>query len=378
MKTGSIDLPLHPGKCPPWLFQRMKPLSKAISQLIIDEYGTMELLKRLSDPMFFHSLACVIGFDWNSSGTTTTTCGALKEALTPDMGIVACGGKGAASKKAPTEIQNHSDRFGLSGTKLHTLLEATRLSAKVDSSCVQDGYGLYHHSFFMDEKGNWAVVQQGMLLFDKTNNGTPRCRSNASVNDASGYARRYHWLNTDNFVEGPPENIAGMKKEESVLNLVSPETDNVRGRSVELVQDNPLRLQKYFTGQTTLFDSENHFALPERHEILRCDMSERDWKALRDAYELQPQNYKELVSLNGMGKKKLRALALVSKLIYGTELDWKDPVKYSFSHGGKDGIPYPVGRESYDHTIRFLSDAIQNSKLGTQDRKAAMMRLAAI
>jgi hypothetical protein len=358
MRTGSVVLPLHPGKCPPWLFRRMKPLSKAISQLIIDEYGTMELLKRLSDPMFFQSFCCAIAFDWHSSGTTTTACGALKEALAPDMGIVACGGKGKASRKIPAEIANHSNEFGLSDSKRSALLEATRLSAKVDSSCVQDGYDLYHHSFFMDEKGNWAVVQQGL-------------------NDASGYARRYHWLATENFVDGPPENIAGMKKEDGVLNLVSPETNNARERSVELVQDNPLRLQKYFTGQTTLFDS-GFFRLPERHEILKCDLSKKDWEMLERAYEIQPKNYEELVSLNGMGKKKLRALALVSKLIYGTGLDWKDPVKYSFAHGGKDGYPFPVDRESYDNTIRFLRDAVDGAKLEAKEKNAAMVRLASL
>ncbi len=358
MKTGSVDLPLHPGKCPPWLFRRMKPLSKAISQLVIDEYGTLELLRRLSDPMFFQSLACVIGFDWHSSGTTTTACGALKEALTEDMGIVACGGKGKTSRKTPSEITAYSDRFNISESKRSALLQATRLSAKVDSSCVQDGYELYHHSFFMDEKGNWAVVQQGL-------------------NNGNGFARRYHWLDTDNFTEGPPESIAGMSKEENVLNLVSSETNDARERSVELVQDNPLRLQKYFTGQTTLFDS-GFFALPERHEILQCDMSKKDWEALERAYELQPQNYKELLSLSGMGKKKLRALALVSKLIYGSNLDWKDPVKYSFSHGGKDGYPFFVQRDVYDHSISFLRDVIEAANLDANEKKNALKRLSII
>jgi len=357
MKTGSVDLPLHPGKCPAWLFQRMRPLSKAISQLIIDDYGTQELLKRLADPMFFQSLACAIAFDWHSSGTTTTACGALKEALTEDMGIVACGGKGKASKKTPDEIVAHSDHFNISESKRKSLIEATKLSAKVDSSCVQDGYDLYHHSFFMDEEGNWAVVQQGL-------------------NRANKYARRYHWLSTDNFTEGPPENIAGMAKENGVLNLVSSDTGDARRNAVDLVKDNPLRLRKYFTGQTTLSDS--NYTLPERHEILDCDMSKKDWEMLERAYELQPANYKELVSMNGMGKKKLRALALVSKLIYGTELDWKDPVKYSFALGGKDGIPYPVDRESYDHTIQFLRDAIGSAEIGSEEKKAAMRRLQTI
>ncbi len=363
MKTGSIDLPLHPGKCPAWLFKRMRPLTKAIGELIIDEYGTIELLKRIADPMFFQSLSCAIGFDWHSSGTTTTTCGALKEALVESMGVVACGGKGKTSRKTPSEIEKHSDYFNLSEAKRKALLEATRMTAKVDSSCVQDGYNLYHHSFLFDEKGNWTVVQQGM-------------------NHANRYARRYHWFNTDNFVDGPPEDIAGMKKEENgnVLNLVSVEAQDTRLKTVELVQDNPNRLRKYFTGQTTLLDTrletQDILSLPECHEILKCDLSKKDWRLLHDAYELQPNNYEELISLKGMGKKKLRALALVSKLIYGSKLDWKDPVKYSFAHGGKDGIPYPVDRPSYDHTIKFLKEVIGGSALESEEKKKALERLS--
>lgn len=358
MKTGSVDLFLHPGKCPAWLFKRMKPLTKAISQLIINEYGTAELLKRLSDPMFFHALSCVIGFDWNSSGTTTTTCGALKEALTLEMGLIACGGKGKTSRKAPNEIIQHTDYFNLSESKTNALLNASILSAKVDNSCVQDNHNLYHHSFFFDEKGNWAVVQQGM-------------------NPANKYARRYHWLKTDNFTEGPNENIAGMNQEQDVLNLVSSETKETRENSVGLIQDNPNRLRKYFNGQTTLFDCET-YKLPARHEILKCDLSKKDWQMLQNAYEIQPKNYKELICLQGMGKKKLRALALVSKLIYGSKLDWKDPVAYSFAHGGKDGIPHPVDKPSYDHSIRFLFNIINSSEIKDNEKKKALRKLGQI
>jgi hypothetical protein len=358
MRRGTVDLPLHPGKCPAWLFKRMRPLSKAISQLIINEYGTAELLKRLSDPIFFQALGCIIGFDWHSSGVTTTTCGALKEALEKSMGVIACGGKGNTSKKTPNEIEKHSDEFNLSESKRNALLEATKMTAKVDSSCVQDGYGLYHHSFFFDENGNWAVVQQGL-------------------NNADGYARRYHWLQTENFVDSPPEKIAGDRSEKNVLNLVSSENQEAREISVDLVKDNPRRLQKYFTRQMTLLDTE-HFRMPERHELFECHLSKKDWETLQKAYEIQPENYKELVSLKGMGKKKLRALALVSKLIHGSELDWNDPVKYSFAHGGKDGFPFPVDRAVYDNTIQFLQDTIQNSGLKTEDGKAALHRLSTI
>lgn len=355
MRTGTVDLPLHPGKCPKWLFERMRPLAREISTIIIDNYGTKELLSRLSDPMFFQALSCAIGFDWHSSGTTTTTCGAIKEALADSGCIAATGGKGKTSRKAPEEIERNAELFNLDPEPLK---KASYLSAKVDSSCIQAGYQLYHHCFFFDEKGNWAVIQQGM-------------------NDASGYARRYHWLNAREFTSDPPDKIAGTAESEA-LNLVSGESGEARKVSVDFVRDGPIRLRKYFDGQTTLGDipGESHFTLPERHEILQCDLAKKDWELLQNAYELQPQNYEGLLCLKGIGGKKLRALALLAKLIHGTKLDWKDPVKYSFAHGGKDGIPFPVQRGDYDHSILFLKNVIEEAKTGEKAR--ALQRLAAI
>jgi hypothetical protein len=168
--------------------------------------------------------------------------------------------------------------------------------------------------------------------------------------------------------------LAGTKNNQT-LNLVRQESKEMRENRVGFVQDNPARLRKYFTGQTTLFD-EGIKRLPERHEILQCDLKKKDWEILNMAYELQPKDYKELLTLQGMGKKKLRALALVSRLIYGNKLDWKDPVKYGFAHGGKDGIPYPVDRKSYDHTISFLRSTIEEAKMKDKDRSVALKRLA--
>lgn len=353
MRTGTVDLPLHPGKCPAWLFRRMRPLTKAISQIIIDSYGTQELLARVSDPMFFQSLGCVIGFDWHSSGTTTTTCGAIKEALTEEMGVVACGGKGKVSRKTPSEIEKSGEVFSLSDSKIAQLKKSSSMSAKVDSSCVQDGYSLYHHSFLFDEKGNWTVVQQGM-------------------NPANKYARRYHWFNEKQFVDDPGTKIAGSKEKE-VLNLVSEETDDTRKVTVDLVKDNPFRLRKYFDGQTTLFDE--HYSFPARHEVLPNDLTKKDWEMLHQAYELQPGSYEELVALRGMGGKKLRALALVSKLVHGTKLDWKDPVLYTFAHGSKDGYPKPVDKPTYDHSVEFLRDAIQEAELNKNEKSRALKKL---
>jgi hypothetical protein len=348
MRTGMVDLPLHGGRCPAWLFQKMKPLAREVARLIIDEHGTAELLRRLADPMFFQALGCALGFDWHSSGLTTTTCGALKEAITPEMGLAIAGGKGRRSRDAPDEIGLASARFGLDAESLRM---KSAMAAKVDSACIQAGYDLYHHSFFFDEEGRWAVVQQGM--------------------NRNGYARRYHWLNASSFVDDPPDKIAG-KPEAEALNLVSPIGSDTRAASVDLLKENPFRLRKYFTGQTTLSDF--HFAFPKRHPILRMDMTKKDWETLERAYELQPQDYHELVSIRGMGKKKLRALALLSRLIYGSELDWADPVKFSFAHGGKDGIPFPVDRSAYDNSISFLGGILTEAKNGERER--AMKSLA--
>ncbi len=345
----TVDLPLHPGRCPPWLFKRMRQLARELSLVIIDNYGTKELLSRISDPMFFQALGCVLGFDWHSSGLSTTTCGALKEALTNDMGVAVAGGKGRASRNTLKEIEEKSNHLGV---RESTLKKASSLTARVDSSCIQDGYSLYHHSFLFDEKGNWCVIQQGM-------------------NPANHYARRYHWFNADAFVEDPPNKIVG-EKEERALNLVSQESEDSREVAVDLVNDNPNRLRKYFGGQTTLLD--DHHRLPARHEIFPSDLSKRDWEILNNAYELQPKNYEELVCLQGMGKKKLRALALLAKLIHGAELDWKDPVKFSFAHGGKDGIPHPVDKPTYENSISFLRDVLAETESGEKNK--ALQRLA--
>lgn len=356
MKTGSIDLPLHPGSCPRWLFSRMRRLAAALSEVIIDEYGTEEYLRRLSNPTFFQSFICVSGMDWHSSGGTTTLSAAIKLALDDlEMGVVACGGKGKTSKKTPEEIEKGSEKLGVSTKRTEELLKATKLSAKVDSNCIQDNYCLYHHTFLFDEKGTWTVIQQGM-------------------HDEKGYARRYHWFDTENFVEAPPNEIIGFE-EKTVLNLVSNESEETRKASVDLVKDNPVHLEKYVEGQRTLF---SEIVLPERHEILNCDLTKRDWKMLQNAYEMQPENYEELVALRGMGGKGLRSLALVSKLIYGAEPDWKDPVKYSFAHGGKDGYPYMVNRKVYDESIEFLRDALIEAKAEKNEKKKALKRLESL
>ncbi len=351
-KTGICDLPLHGGKAPRWLFKRMERLAGAISSALVFEYGPDEFLRRVSDPYWFQAFSCVIGFDWHSSGTTTTACGALKQGIDSDeLGVYIAGGKGRASRKTPEEIDVVSGDLSLSTRRREDLKHASCLSAKIDNTCVQDSYRLYHHSFIFTEKGKWAVVQQGM-------------------NDVR--ARRYHWLseNVEDFIEEPHNAICCDSTSETPLDLTSREIRDARKTSIDLVCDNPEHLRKYLRegAQTSLF-------MPAHHPVLSVDVGRGGFDVLMRAYEIQPENYEELISLEGMGPKKIRALALVSDLIYGERPSWKDPVKYSFAHGGKDGYPYPVDRTAYDNSIECLKSALSSAKIGSKDKLYAVKRL---
>jgi hypothetical protein len=362
-RAGIAELPLHGGKCPPWLFGKMKRLGGSIVTLIVHEYGRGELLRRLSDPFFFQALGCVLGYDWHSSGLTTVTMGALKEAIRPEeLGVAVCGGKGRVSRRTPAEIEKLADVFSLTSKKVEQLKHASRLAAKVDNSCVQDGYQLYHHAFILSEDGDWAVVQQGMH---------------------ERLARRYHWISEDvgSFVEEPHSGIASDRREDVVLDMTARESEESRKTSLDLVLDDPRRLTPHVR-EAEQRSLEEYFQrspeakvlmMPTRHTI--SELTERTMTALRKAYELQPQNYEELVAIRGIGPKAIRALALVSDIIYGKPPSWKDPAKFSFAHGGKDGIPYPVDRRTYQTTTEVLESAIDGAKLGREEKLRAIRRL---
>lgn len=362
-RAGLVELPLHPGRCPPWLFAEMKRLGGAIVRLIVQEHGRQEFLRRISDPFFFQAFGCTLGFDWHSSGLTTTVCGALKEAIVPhEFGVAVCGGKGRASRRAQDEIQEVSDLFSLSSHRVESLKYASKMAAKVDNSCVQDGYQLYHHTFMLSEDGDWTVVQQGMQ---------------------GRLARRYHWLSDTvrSFVEEPHSGIASDSRGQPVLDMTARGSENSRKVSLDLVRDNPDHLKSLSLrpGQSSIdqylpdHDQMLSLIMPTQHSIV--GLSERTREALRRAYELQPGSYEELVAIRGIGPKAIRALALVSELVYGTAPSWKDPAKYSFAHGGKDGIPYPVDRRTYDQTIEIIEDATRNANVGENEKMKALRRL---
>ncbi len=351
MKTGVAHLPLHSGKAPSWLFQRMKSLSREITLFVIDVYGTEEMLRRLSDPFWFQAFGCVLGFDWHSSGVTTTVCGALKEGirgLEKELGFYACGGKGKTSRKTPEEIETICQDGSLDGA---SLVYASRMSAKVDSAALQDGYQIYHHAFFFTRKGEWAVVQQGM-------------------NEKTRYARRYHWLSSDmsDFVCEPHHAICcDLKK--TGLNLVAQESGPSREAIAEISNEKPEFLVSEGKKVNQLYLPRNH-AVP--FEEIRLDRLE---KVFIQIHEQAPSSFETLLGMPGVGPKTIRALSLISELIYGVAPSFRDPARFSFAHGGKDGHPYPVDRKSYDQTIAILGEALEKVRIGDREKMDAIHRL---
>jgi hypothetical protein len=353
MKTGLAHLPLHGGKAPSWLFQRMTKLAREMTLVIIQEQGSEAFLKKLSDPYWFQAFGCVLGFDWHSSGVTTTVCGALKEGLKDisyDIGLYVCGGKGGTSRKTPLEIENIGQNRGVDMDPA-SLIYASRMSAKIDSTAVQDGYQLYHHCFIFNKKGNWAVVQQGM-------------------NNENHYARRYHWLNeiVTDFVCEPHAAVCAQENKE-VFNMVALESHDCREITAQLASHHPEKILREFNQIKNL-------RMPARHYVCDSDIQERNLKKiLEKTYEIKPEGFEELLNVQGVGPKTIRALALVSEVIYGKPVSFRDPARFSFAHGGKDGHPYPVDRRGYDQTIDILQKTVQSAKIGHSDKLKALKRL---
>ncbi len=361
-RSGIAELPLHGGKCPPWLFSRMKRLGRAITQIIVDQFGVKEFIRRMGDPFFLQSLGCALGYDWHSSGLTTVTLGALKEGLDPSLGVVICGGKGKVSKRTPEEIKRTSEVFSFSDSRIRELQYASRMVAKVDNACVQDGYQLYHHCFILAENGSWAVVQQGMREY---------------------WARRYHWVSEGltSFVREPHSSIIGERVEQAVLDMTARESEGARRRSVELTREDPKNLRYYLleATQRTLDDYLSRtpparLFMPRDHwvkELCRGTLA-----TLEKINKLSPKDYEELVAIEGVGPKTIRALALLSDLIFGKPPSWRDPVKYSFTVGGKDGVPHPVDLKCYDETIQFLQLTLKEAMVDREEKLKALRRLA--
>ena len=380
MRTGVATIPLDYGKCPYWLFERMKRLSRGVALAIVEEFGVEEFLRRLSDPVWFQSLGCVIGFDWNSSGLATTTMGALKEGLRGlenELGIFVCGGKGKTSRKTPEQIQNWGEFLGWPMEKIDRLVYASKITAKVDSSCVQDlqnPFQIYHHNLIFTKRGQWCVVQQGL---------SPELQK----------ARRYHWLssNIQNFIEEPHSGIISDVKLKP-LNLVAKESRENKEISTSLVAEEPktfLRDIKLISEKSNslikqrrlgnftemeLYDKEFHWhpVLKEKFDLKRLE------KTVFAAHFENPENFERLLSLKGVGPKTIRALSLVSEIIYGARPSYQDPARYSFAHGGKDGTPRMVEKSTLDATISALEKGIKKAKISNREKIEAQLRLKTV
>ncbi len=333
----------------------MVALARAIFELMFAEFPKEEVLRRLSDPCWFQSLGNLLGFDWHSSGLTTTTTAAIKEALKPLMfeaGFFVAGGKGKTSLKTPEEIEKICEKAGIEAAPL---VRSSRLSAKVDSSLVQDGYQIYHHTIFFTEKGLWAVVQQGM-------------------NEKQRAARRYHWLSekVKTFVIEPHSGIHAQKKEKLVLNLTASSSQKNQEAILELARQLPEKTM-------VTLEKLKGLRLPYRHKLLLEDINPKNlYKTMTLTYERSPSSFEELVEIKGVGGKFLRALALTADLIFGAPASFEDPAVYSYAHGGKDRTPYPVDRRVYDKTIEVLEKAIKEAKIGQRDKIKALRKLTEI
>ena len=347
-RSGIADLPLHGGRVPQWLAERMTRLGTAITEAIIQDYGTSSFLSRLSDPFWFQALGAVMGMDWHSSGVTTSVMGALKRGLGPradEFGIYICGGRGRFSRNTPTELRTVADRRGLDG---EALVRTSRLTARVDNNAIADSFQIYLHSFIATSNGEWAVVQQGL-------------------NDRSGMARRYHWHSATvrDFVTEPHSGIVG-ENQGTIMNLVDARAKPAQNALLGVTREKP---------ETTL-TAARRLCLPRHHEVRSENIDlKRLGAVLAVAYERDFHEFAELLLLESLGPRTLQSLALIAEVVHGAPTRFSDPARFSFAHGGKDRHPFPVPLKTYDESLDFLRTSLDSAKLGDRDKLDGFRRL---
>jgi hypothetical protein len=348
LRSGVANLPLHGGRVPQWLADRMTILGTAIAETIIRDYGTAAFLSRLSDPFWFQALGAVMGMDWHSSGITTSVMGALKRGLTPrahELGVHICGGRGRQSRNTPQELRAVSEEYGFDGD---ALVRTSRLTARVDNNAIGDGFQIYLHNFVVTASGEWAVIQQGL-------------------NDETGMARRYHWHSATvrDFVEEPHTGVVGTHQG-LILNLVATDAKPAQSALLELMHQKP---------ETTLAEA-RCLEMPRHHEVRAENIDlKRLGAVLAVAYDRDLHHFAELLLLEGLGPRTLQSLALIAEVIHGTPSRFSDPARYSFAHGGKDRHPFPVPLKTYDESIQFLRRSLDAARMGDKDKLAGMRRL---
>jgi uncharacterized protein len=347
-RSGIAELPLHGGRVPTWLAERMVKLGAAISETVVHEYGASEFLTRLSDPFWFQALGCVMGMDWHSSGITTSVLGALKRGLNPqshELGITICGGRGKHSRKTPDELRSFADTRDLKG---ESLVRASRLTARVDNNAIADGFQLYLHSFVVTDAGEWVVVQQGM-------------------NVESKLARRYHWHSTSvrNFTADPHAAIVG-EHQGTIMNLVDTRAAAAQEALLTIVKERP----------ETVLSEARKLSLPAHHDVEEKDIDLRRLGAvLALAHEREFRDFASLLLLETLGPRTLQSLALIAEVVHGAPSRFSDPARFSFALGGKDGHPFPVPLHTYDESIAVLRRSLNAAKLGHSEKIDGFRRL---
>jgi len=347
-RSGIADLPLHGGRVPPWLAERMTKLGSAITETIVYDYGTSAFLSRLSDPFWFQAFGAVMGMDWHSSGITTSVMGALKRGLGPkshDLGLYVCGGRGRFSRNTPNELRQIAERQGFDG---EGLVRTSRLTARVDNNAIADGFQIYLHSFVLAANGEWAVVQQGL-------------------NDRNGLARRYHWHSASvrDFVAEPHTAIFG-ENQGTIMNLVDAKAGRAQTALLEIANERP---------DKTLSEA-RHLRMPAHHEVRAKDVDlKRLGAVLAVAYERGLKDFADLLLLEKLGPRTLQSLALVAEVVHGAPSRFNDPARFAFAHGGKDGHPHPVPLKTYDESLNFLRSSLDAAKLGRTEKLDGFRRL---
>ena len=347
-RSGVADLPLHGGRVPQWLAERMTKLGTAITEAVVQDYGASAFLSRLSDPFWFQALGAVMGMDWHSSGITTSVMGALKRGLTPranELGIYICGGRGRFSRNTPQELRSIAERRGFDG---EAMVRNSRLTARIDNNAIADGFQIYLHSFIVTSDGEWAVVQQGL-------------------NDRSGLARRYHWHSAAvrDFVAEPHSAIVG-ENQGTIMNLVDVQAKPAQTALLDIARENP---------DTTL-RAARHLRLPGHHEVRAENIDlKRLGAVLAVAYERDLHQFAELLLLEKLGPRTLQSLALIAEVVHGAPSRFTDPARFSFAHGGKDRHPFPVPLKTYDESLTCLRASLELAKLGDKDRLEGLRRL---
>lgn len=347
-RSGTADLPLHGGRVPAWLAERMTLLGTAISECVIDSYGPSEFLTRLSDPFWFQALGAVMGMDWHSSGITTSVLGALKRGLNPrfsELGFTICGGRGRHSRRTPDELIQFASQTGLDG---ESLARTSRLTARIDNNAIADGFQLYLHSFVIHKSGEWAVVQQGM-------------------NEGNRLARRYHWHSSAvrDFVSDPHTAIVG-KPQGTILNLVDSRAGKAQHALLEITHD-PVE---------SSLDEIRKLVMPAHHDVRPADVDlKRLGAVLAIAHEQDLRDFASFLLVEGLGPRTLQSLALVAEVVHGAPSRFADPARFSFAHGGKDGHPFPVPLKTYDESLAVLRRALDAAKLGHTEKLEGFRRL---